>query len=346
MFNRQARPGAVINQTDNYIQLARLVRLDEKPLQVDALAEIPPADEEALTKWLGTNFNDYTGTGYLPAYCSFHPAQRVFARENLYSRRFADPGYLPGLIAEQAKVASAREWQITALNPSEGVHLTTDGMARPGLLFGVPWTAIREQQQRLLNLGVRPRRLEVGTLALLGTLNQQLSRAGYGNAIVVCEIEYSQTRTYVVAKDGVHTLPSLPHGLLSILEGAMKELGAPDVATAQRQLEDPPEPIRSHGRRFVRVLSRHLKPAIDHFELKTGQRIETFFFSQLPARLDWLGMALGAAVELEVLTPNYDAWLPTAGLQVDAGSVILNSSWLETLSLITQLAPIPNEQKS
>ena len=165
MFNRQARPGALINQTDNFIQLARLVRLDEKPLHVDALAEISPKDEEALTRWLGENFKDYTGTGYLPTYCGFHPAQRVLARESVYSRRLTDSGYLAGLIAEQAKVSSARDWQINALNPSEGIPMTTEGVARPGLLFGVPNAAIREQQQRLLRLGLRPRRLEVGTLA-------------------------------------------------------------------------------------------------------------------------------------------------------------------------------------
>ena len=345
MFNRQARPGALINLTDNFVHLARLVRLDEKPLQIDALAEIAPADEEALTRWLGENFNDYTGTGYLPAYCGFHPTQRVLVRENLYSRRLADAGYLAGLVAEQAKVSSAREWQITALQPSEGVTMTTDGMARPGLLFGVPWTVIREQQQRLLKLGLRPRRLEVGTLALLGTLSQQLARTGFANAIVVCEVEHAQTRTYVVAKDGVHTLSALPHGLLSILESALKELGAPDVATALKQLEDPPEAIRAHGRRFVRVLSRHLKPAVDHFELKTGHRIETFFCSQLPARLEWLGQSLGAAVELEVIAPNFEAWLPSASLKVEPGTVTLNSSWLATLSLVAELAPLPNEQK-
>lgn len=345
MFNRQARPGALINQTDNFLQLARLVRLDEKPLHVDALAEIPANDEEALTRWLGANFNEYTGTGFLPTYCGFHPAQRVLARENVYSRRLNDPGYLAGLIAEQAKVASVREWEIHALNPSEGVPMTLDGVARPGLLFGLPWSVIREQQQRLLRLGLRPRRLEVGTLALLGTLNRHLSQTGYSNSIVVCEVEKSQTRTYVVAKDGVHTLSPLPHGLLSILESAMKDLGVPDVASALHQLENPPEQIQAHGRRFVRVLSRHLKPAVDHFELKTGQRIETFLFSHLPARLEWLGLALGAAVELEVLAPNFDAWLPTAGLKVDPGSVTLNTSWLGTLSLVSELAAIPNEPK-
>ena len=45
-------------------------------------------------------------------------------------------------------------------------------------------------------------------------------------------------------------------------------------------------------------------------------------------------------VELEVLAPNFEAWLPTAGLKVDAGNVTLNTSWLATLSLVSQLAAI------
>jgi hypothetical protein len=346
MFNRQARPGVLLNQTDNFIQLARLVRLDVKPVQVDALVEIHPANEEALTRWLKEFFTDYSATGYVQAYCGFHPAQRVLVRENLNSRRFSDPTYLSGLIAEQAKVSAAKDWQMTALDPTEGDLLNTDGIVRPGLLFGVPWSAIRDQQRRLLELGLRPRRLEVGTLPLLGTLTQHLAQTGVANATVVCEIEYAQTRTYVVAKDGVHTLFALPHGLLSMIEGAMKELGSPDVATALRQLADPPESLRVHGRRLVRVLSRHLKPAVDHFELKTGQRIENIFCSQLPAGLDWLGLALGAAVDLEVLTPDFATWLPTAGLKVETGAVTLNSSWLATLSLVAQLAAPLHEQKS
>jgi len=175
------------------------------------------------------------------------------------------------------------------------------------------------------------------------TATTYVKSLSFTNSIVVCEIEHTQPRTYVVAKDGVHKLPPLPHGLLSILESAMKELGAPDIATTIRQLENPPEAILTHGRRFVRVVSRHLKPAVDHFELKTGQRIETFFFSHVPAKLEWLGVALGSAVELEVLIPNFEAWAPTAGLNIDAGSVTLNSSWLATLSLVYQLAPQPNE---
>jgi len=342
MFNRQARPGALINLTENFIHLARLVRLDEKPLEIDSLAEIHPSNEDAFTTWLSANFTDFVGRGYVPAYCGFHPGQRVLARENLNAKRFAEPNYLPALFTEHAKVSSVKEWQLGALHPSEGIPPVADGVVRPGLLLGVPWTVIRDCQQRLLTLGLRPRRLELGSLPMLGSLARHLAASGLNHAIAVCEIEYSQTRLYVVAKDGVHTLPALPHGLLSILETAMKEVGAPDIATARRQLEDPPEAMLVHDRRLVRALSRHLKPAVDHFELRTGQRIDSFYCAQIPARLEWLALALSAAVELELLTPDPEAWLAGSGLKINPGSVAINASWLSTFSLVTQLSPQPN----
>ena len=342
MFNRQARPGALINLTDNYIHLARLVRLDSTPLEVDSLAEIAPGNEDAFNSWLSTHFTDFVGRGYVPAYCGFHPTQRALFRENLNAKRIPEPNYLPSFFLEQTKVSSVREWQMSALHPMEGDPPATDGVVRPGLLLGMPWSVIREQQQRLLSLGLRPRRLELGTLPMLGSLARHLTQSGVNHAIAVCEIEYSQTRLYVVGKDGIHTLPALPHGLLSILETAMKEVGAPDIATARHQLEDPPEAMKVHDRRMIRALSRHLKPAVDHFELRTGQRIESFHCTQLPARLEWLGDALCSAVELEPLNPDPAAWLAAADIKVNAGDVALNSSWLATFSLVGQLAPQPN----
>ena len=127
-----------------------------------------------------------------------------------------------------------------------------------------------------------------GTLGLLGALTRYMRETSYPHATVVCEIGLGQTRVYFLAKDGVHTPPALPHGLLSIEEAAMKELGAPDVATVRRQLESPTDELRGHGRRLVRSLTRHLKPAVDYFEMQTGQPIGACFSAQLPTRLGWL----------------------------------------------------------
>jgi hypothetical protein len=339
IFQRKERHGVLLNLTDHCVQLARLTGLDEKPLSVDAFAESPKGDEEAVTRWLLENFPDHSG-GYLPGYCSFHPQERLLLRETVNPRRLAEEGYLSGLIAEHAKISTAKEWRTAALHPSDGLPLTPESAARAGLLLGVPWTAIRETQQLLRKWNIRPRRLEVGTLAMLGGLARHLSLTAYPHAIVACEIAHSQTRIYLLGKDGVHTPPSLPHGLLSIEEAAMKELGAPDVATARRQLEEPTDELRTHSRRLVRMLSRHLRPAVDYFEMQTGQRIGALFCTHLPARLGWLEQALSVAVDLEFFSPDFAAWLPAVGLQTVDG-VVPGHSWFQPLSLVAQLIPGP-----
>jgi hypothetical protein len=218
--------------------------------------------------------------------------------------------------------------------------LTPDSSSRVALFLGVPWSAAREAQVRLRDWGVRPRRLELGTPVLLGGLSRYASITAYPHLIAVCEIYRNQTHLYLIGKDGVHTPPPLPHGLLSIEEAAMKELSAPDAAAARKMLEQPTDELKHHGRRLIRMLSRHLRPAVDYFEMQTGQRIGALFCAHLPERLSWLEEALAAAVDLEYFAPDYSKWLPSVGLEAP-GHAMLGPSWFQPLSLVAQLAPGP-----
>ncbi len=347
-LTRNKRSGVLFNQTEHGVQLARLGRLDEKPLTVDAFTELGPSDEEGISRWLEAHYAD-RGPGYLAAFCGFHPPERVLLRENINTRRFAEPEYLSALLAEQARLPSTKDWFIRALHPVEGEVFSATTPPRPGLLLGLPLGGVRELQNRLRKQSIRPQRLEVGSVALLGALLRHTRQIAYPHAVVACELGLTQTRIYLLGKDGVHTPAALPHGLLSIEESAMKELGAPDVATARRALEAPTEELRGHGRRLVRALTRHLKPAVDYFEMQTGQPIGALFCAHLPARLAWLEEALCAAVDLEFLAPNLETWMPTVGLQLAPNTAAPDRSWFQALSLIGQLTPPPpaaHEQKA
>ena len=341
ILSRNPRGGILFNQTDHGVQLAHLGRLDERPLVVDAFTELPaPVDDEAIAQWIEKIFPD-RGAGYLACYCGFHPADRLLVRENINTRRFAEPNFLATLLAETTKIPAIKDWHLAALSATDGDILSAATPSRPGLLFGMPQTTAREFQNRLRRLRLRPRRIEAGTLPLLGALVRYLRETAYPHAVVACEITYTNTRIYFLGKDGVHTPPALPHGLLSIEEAAMKELGAPDVATARRQLEAPTEELRGHGRRLVRSLTRHLKPALDYFEMQTGQPIGACFSAQLPARLGWLEETLCAAVDLEFLAPDLAAWLPAAGIKLPDGAALPGRSWFQPLSLVASLTPPP-----
>ncbi len=340
LLKRKARGGVLFNLTSNFLQLAHIGQLEESPLVLQEFAELDLDHPQSCTEWLQRNLGDLRRGQYYQGYCSFHPPERVLIREIITPRRLSEPGYLAGILADHARVSTTRDWLVTALSPQDGAPLPTDGNPRHALIFGLPYTAIRRAQELLLDFGIRPRRLEVGTLSLLGSLSRHRLQTGYAHALAVCEIEHTQTRLYIVAKDGVHVLNPLPHGLLSITETAMKELNTPDVFTARRLLESPNEELIAHGRKLTRILSRHFKPAVDHFELKTGHRIDALHCAHLPTALSWLAPALGAAVDLQLVEPDPATLMAEAGIQ--SPDAPLGPNWLSSLSLVSSLVPPAN----
>ncbi len=335
-LNRRAQGAVLWNATDHLVHVARLGRLDVRPLRSEAMAEFAPGDETEIAAWVRDGAPE-RGGGFKAGYCGFHPPDRVLWREGINAKRLAEPDYLPGLLAEGAKVAAGAGWHVTAVNPVEGEVLTPTSLSRPGLVVGLPLAAVREQQQRLCRAGVRPRRLEVGSLTLLGSLTRFMRESAYPHATVACEIGVGHTRVYFLAKDGVHTPATLPHGLVSIMEAAMKELDLPGIGAARDALYAPTEELRAKGRRLVRMLTRHLKPAIDYFEMQTGQPIGALHAAHLPAPLGWLEEALGEAVELEFFVPDMPAWLKMAGLELTPGQPMPPRSWFQAFGLVGQL---------
>jgi hypothetical protein len=337
MFKRNERHSVLIGLNEHSIRLARLQQQDDQPLGLDRFAELRTDDEDGVGRWIREAYPEQM-SGFIPAYASFHPGERLLLREVVNSRRLQEPAYLLGLVTEQAKIPSAKEWQYGLLSSIDGTSISPESNQRSGLVVGVPWTAVREMQARLKRWGLRPRRLELGTLNLLGGLSRHMGMTAYGHSVAACEIGRTQTRLYLIGKDGVHTPPALPHGLQSVEEAAMKELGAPDLETARRQLEAPTDALSTHSRRLVRTLSRHLRPAIDYFEMQTGQRIGSLFCAHLPGQLHWVEAALCSAVDLDPFPLDLAAWQNAVGLQgrpADGSG----AGWLCLFSLIAQLAP-------
>ena len=327
------RPGLLWLETEHTVQLARVPTLEERPLILERFAEVPRADDAAISGWLADAFPERRG-GYLPAYVAFHPAARALFRENLQPKRLEEPGYVAGLVAAHTRQPDVTDWHIAALNPAEGEPIAIGSGARVALVFGLPVPAAREMQQRLRRFGVLPRRLELGTLVLLGALSRYLREQSYPHAVAVCEVGIGQTRLYVIGRDGVHTPAALPHGLLSMEESAMKELGVADAATALAQLSQPTDELRAHGRRLVRMLSRHLKPAIDSFEMQTGQPIGGLYAAHLPSRLGWLEETLAQAVDVQFIVPDVTTWM--ASIDVNAGSDVPRQAF----PIVSLLAPL------
>jgi hypothetical protein len=94
------------------------------------------------------------------------------------------------------------------------------------------------------------------------------------------------------------------------------------------------------------MLTRHLRPAIDYFEMQTGQPLGALFCAHLPCQLGWLEEALCAAVDLEFMVPDLATWVSSVGLALPTGEPAPARAWFQPLSLIAQLAPTANEPRT
>ncbi|MCF7687518.1 MAG: hypothetical protein K9M98_06140 [Cephaloticoccus sp.] len=328
-FSNLTSTGVLFNLTDNRLRLSRL-QLDEAPVMMDCMTELLPDDEAGIKQWLENNSLEKDRQGRLATYCGFHPPERILARLQINTRRLAEPDYLRSVLADHGKLASASEWLVRALNPLDGTPLTNNGTIRSGLLVGVPLSAIRAAQSQLLNLRLRPHALELTTLPMLGMLSQHIDMTGFKHAVVVCEIEYTQTRVYIIGRDGIHTLPPVPHGVASIMDAAMKKLQTADLDATRERLENPDDEVLENGGRFVRLLARHLKPVVDQFELHTGQRVDELYCAQLPDKFHWLSAKLGEGVNLALLELPLQA--PSVKFAPDAAP--LSQQWLSSIGLL------------
>src|ERR1039457_3403956 len=178
MFIRRQRHSVLINLTDHCVQLARLGRLDVRPLTIDTFAEVSIADVGSVARWLDFNFNNRSGK-FITAYCGFHPAERIFQRDSINVRRLYDREYLCNIVAEHAKIISAKAWHVAALNPGGGIPLSADSRARSAIFRGAPGAAAGQTPCRLPEGGTRPPGLGPGTPGLPGALPRYASLVGY-----------------------------------------------------------------------------------------------------------------------------------------------------------------------
>jgi hypothetical protein len=337
MIFRRAQNGLLLDYGTHAVSLARLSRLEDNPIVIEAAAEFAPSDTAGVDAWLRETFAGQKGL--IPTVCGFHPRGAVLRRNgNVNPRRLTEPDYLPGLVNEYARRESLSDWLLAALNPKDGTPLETQGAPRHALLLGVPLPEVRQTQETVVKLGILPRRLEFNTLPMLGGVAHCAAAQGITDAIVVCEIEADHTDIYIIGKDGIHTPEPLQPGLESIIEATQKEFELTTPPFARIRLEALDDELFARSRRLVRPLARQLKPAVDYYELQTGQRVGALFCPGLPVKLAWIGEALAASDKLTLFQPDCAAWCPSIGVRVpEDGSISLGPRWLGPLSQIARL---------
>ena len=326
--------------------LARLSQ-SEAPCVVEELKELPSSEPDSIVAWVkGTEGKG--STGYAHAVCGIYSPKRVVRRHTLDLKRVKDPAYFNEVYAQQFRI-EPEKYTIKALNPTDGSEYDQVKANQKEVLFcGLPSDEVIALQDKLLEQGIYPERLELGTLATLGGMVNYLKFKQTKTPVLVLEIGQDTTQSFILSAEGVDISRPIPSGIAAMIPVVQKELGLKDEESAKKLFYSNTFDFTSMGGALVKKLLKELQSSIGFYEVQTGQSIGSVFCIQLPTSLTWLSTTMAGALGVPPLKVEMIPWLESLNIKLAEGVELgqPEERWFGLFSLLaSHHNAVPDEKK-
>ncbi len=326
--------------------LARLSS-PEAPFLVEELKELPSSESESIVAW--TKGTEGKGsTGYAHAVCGIYSPKRIIRRHTLDLKRVKDPAYFNEVYAQQFRI-EPEKYTIMALNPEDGSEYDqVKGTQKEVLFCGLPSDDVIALQDKLLEQGIYPERLELGTLANIGGMVNYLKFKQTKTPVLLLEIGQETTQSFILSTEGVDISRPIPSGISAMIPVVQKELGLKDEESAKKLFYSNTFDFTSMGGALVKKLLKELQSSIGFYEVQTGQSIGNVFCTQLPSSLTWLSSTMASSLGVPPLKVEFIPWLESLNIRLAEGVALgqPEERWFGLLSLLaTHQNAVPDEKK-
>ena len=302
---------------EHSVLLARLNQA-EAPVVVEELKELAAADADGLRDLI-KSMEGRGPTGYAHSKCGIYPARRMVRRQTLDLKRVKEPAYFNEILSQQFRV-EPEKYTVMVLNSGEGTEYdATKGNLKEVLFCGAPADDINATQDKMLELGVYPERLEMGTVATLGALVSYLKFKQSKSAILLLEIGDENTQSFIASADGVDISRPIPTGIAAMIPVVQKELGLKDEESAKKLFYSNTFDFTSMGGTLIKKLLKELQSSIGFYEVQTGQSIGAVLCAQLPPSLGWLSATMASSLGVTPFKMDMLPWLESLNIRLADG---------------------------
>lgn len=349
MFLSPKTKGFFVEFNDHAVMVARTSG-SELPCVIEDLKECPSGDPAALLELIRQVQPKKTPSGYLHSTVGIFPARRLVRRHAVEAKRLKEPAYFTELCSQQFRV-DQEKYSIAILNPTDGSEFDAAKSTQKDLLFcGLPTEDIEVIQTSLLENGIYPERLELGTVATLGGLVDYLAHAKSKTPTLVLEIGPDATHSFIVTAGGVEASRPIPQGLDAMVPIVQKELGLKDEESARKLFYSNTFDFTGMGPLLTKRLVKELQSSIGFHEVQTGQSVGQLLTVQLPPKLAWLDGAMAHSLGISGLKVDPVAWLESRLITVPESLVknVQDVRWFGLLSLMAKnnvAHAVPAEEK-
>ncbi|MDQ5978535.1 MAG: hypothetical protein QG602_1509 [Verrucomicrobiota bacterium] len=344
LFSKKTK-GFCVEIGEHVTLMARLSQPDA-PFVVEELKELPSSDSDGMVAW-SKSVDGKGSSGYIHATCGVYPAKRLVRRHTLDVKRVKDPAYFAEIYTQQFRV-EADKYTIKALNPDDGSEYDQVKATQKEVLFcGLPSEDVVGIQDKLLEQGVYPERLELGSLATLGGMVNYLKFKQTKTPVLLLEIGQESTQSFILSADGVDISRPIPSGIAAMIPVVQKELGLKDEESAKKLFYSNTFDFTSMGGVLVKKLLKELQSSIGFYEVQTGQSIGNVVCTQLPSSLSWIGTTMAGALGVPPLKVDLIPWLESLNIKLSANVSLgqPEERWIGLFSLLASHQNAVSEEK-
>ncbi len=335
MLFSQKSKGFFVELNDHGVMLAR-TSAPAAPFTVEDMRECPPGDQTALEEAIKQIQPKKSPSGYLHATVGIYPAKRLVRRHSLELKRVKEAGYFPEVFSQQFRIEQDK-YIIAITNANDGADYDLNKSVQKDVLFcGLPTEDANATQTTLLEAGIYPERLELGSMALLGGMVDILAFTKSKIPTLVLEIGPEATHSFIVSAGGVEASRPIPQGLDAMVPIVQKELGLKDEESAKRLFYSNTFDFTGMGPLLIKKLLKELQSSIGFYEVQTGQSVGQVVCTQLSSKLAWLDAAIASGLGVSSLKLAPAPWLQSR--QITLPEALAKNSqdirWFGLLSLM------------
>jgi hypothetical protein len=350
VFSSNSNAGFFVEVTEQAIRLAR-TSARKAPLVIEDVRECAPGDAAALAEAMRKLQPKKSASGFLHASVGIYPSGRLVRKHPIELKRLREANYINEIFTQQLRIEQDK-YTTAMLHACDGTDYDLDKATKRDVLFcGLPTAEILTLQETLLQSGIFPERLELGSLATLGGLVDFLGFSRTDSTILLVEVCNDQAHLFLVSAGGVDSSRLSPLGLTSLFPTVQKELGLKDEEAARKLFYSGSFDFSHMAPALVKKLKVEIDSFIGFFEVQTGRSVGQVIVTQLPASLQCFAPAL--AEDLSLPVPAFDPlpWLAHREITIPPTltEVLRDSKWLGLCSLMvnkyTPYAPLPQEAK-
>jgi hypothetical protein len=336
LFSKKTK-GFFVEMNESSVLLAR-TNSASTPMEVEDLKECALGDAPAFEEALKQIQPKKAPSGYLHSIVGIYPPRRLIRKHTLELKKMKEAGYMADVFTSQLRIEQDK-FTLAMLNATDGADYDLTKANQKEVIFcGVPNEDITAAQESLLNLGVFPERLELGTVSTLGALVDYLSFEKSKTPTLVLDVGNETTHSFIVSSAGVEASRPIPQGLEAMVPVVQKELGLKDEESARKLFRSNTFDFTGMGPLLIKRLLKELQSSIGFYEVQTGQSVGQVICIQLSPKLAWLEGSLASSLGISALKFDPLPWLKSRNVTVpDALSKTAGDfHWFGLMSLMVQ----------